>query len=71
MKHPRFNPGPAAGGEYLNKQGAEKLASMIRAAWAKAGHDVPVIVAPSGAAVLEKNQYLVVQMPTLHNGLPR
>jgi hypothetical protein len=32
---------------------------------------VPVFVVASGAAVLEKNQYFVVQMPTLHNGLPR
>jgi hypothetical protein len=70
-RHPPFRGGPAGGGDYLTKPGAEKLAGMIRAAWAKAGHDVPVVVVPSGAAVLEKNQLYVVQMPTLLNGLPR
>jgi hypothetical protein len=70
-RHPPFRGGPALGGDYLTKQGAEKLAAMIRLAWAKAGHDVPVIVVPSGVAALEKNQFYVVQMPTLKNGLPR
>jgi hypothetical protein len=70
-RHPPFRGGPAGGGDFLTKQGAEKLAAMIRLAWAKAGHDVPAIVVASGAAVLEKNQYYCVQMPTLLNGLPR
>lgn len=70
-RHPPFRGGPAGGGDFLTKQGAEKLAAMIRLAWAKAGHDVPVIVVASGAAVLEKNQFYCVQMPTLLNGLPR
>jgi hypothetical protein len=70
-RHPPFRGGPADGGDYLTKPGAEKLAAKIRLAWAKAGHDVPVFVVASGAAVLEKNQFFVVQMPTLHNGLPR
>ncbi|WP_368416655.1 hypothetical protein [Falsiroseomonas sp.] len=72
MKHPPFRGGPALGGDFLTKEGANRLAERIRAAWAKAGHpDVYVTVDPSGAAVLEKNQFYVVRMPGLLNGLPR
>lgn len=71
MRHPRFCGGPALGGEFLTKEGAQRLANMIRLAWAKVGHDISVSVEPSGAAVLEKNQFYVVRMPTLLNGLPR
>lgn len=71
MRHPPFRPGPALGGEYLTLEGAERLARIIQAAWTKAGHDVPVVIEPSGTAVLEKNQYYAVRLPTLHNGLPR
>lgn len=59
------------GGEYLTKEGAQRLANMIRLAWAKAGHDISVSVEPSGQALLEKNQFYIVCMPTLLNGLPR
>lgn len=59
------------GGDFLTKEGAGRLANMIRLAWAKAGHDISVSVEPSGQALLEKNQFYVVRMPTLLNGLPR
>ena len=71
MRHPPFRGGPALGGEYLTKEGAQRLANMIRVAWAKVGHDISVSVEPSGQALLEKNQFYVVRMPTLLNGLPR
>ena len=71
MRHPPFRGGPAMGGDYLTKEGAGRLANMIRLAWAKVGHDISVSVEPSGAALLEKNQFYIVRMPTLLNGLPR
>lgn len=71
MRHPPFRGGPALGGDFLTKEGAQRLADMIRFAWAKAGHDISVSVEPSGQALLEKNQFYVVRMPTLLNGLPR
>lgn len=71
MRHPPFRGGPALGGEYLTKEGAQRLANMIRVAWAKAGHDISVSVEPSGHALLEAKQIYAVRMPTLLNGLPR
>jgi len=71
MRHPPFRGGPAMGGDFLTKEGAQRLANMIRAAWAKAGHDISVSVEPSGQALLEAKQIYAVRMPTLLNGLPR
>jgi hypothetical protein len=71
MRNPPFRGGPAGGGDFLTKQGAEKLAAMIRAAWAQAGHKVEVELVPSGQAILEAKQIWAVRMPSLHNGLPR
>lgn len=71
MRHPPFRGGPALGGEYLTKEGAERLARMIQAAWAKLGHDVTATVEPSGLALLENKPLYVVRLPGLLNGLPR
>lgn len=70
-RHPPFCGGPAGGGDFSTKEGAEKLAAMIRAAWAQAGHEVEVELVPSGAAILDAKQIWAVRMPSLHNGLPR
>lgn len=71
MRHPPFRSGPAMGGEFSTKEGAERLANIIRQAWARAGHDVSVSVEQSGSPLLDKKAFYVVRMPTLLNGLPR
>ena len=70
-RHPPFRGGPALGGDFCTKEGAQRLADRIRDAWAQAGHEVEVVIVPSGQAILDSKQIWAVRMPTLHNGLPR
>lgn len=70
MKHPPFQCGPAAfGRDFTTKDGAHALAGMIRDAWARCGHDVPVHVEP--VAPSNPKTTWTVRMPTLIGGLPR
>lgn len=71
LPHPPFNPGPAkSNADFLTREGAEGLASVIKAAWAKAGvPDLPVFVEPVRNAKGEVAHW-AVRMPTLRRGLP-
>lgn len=70
MKHPPFNPGPAAfARDFTTKDGANALAGIIRDAWRKCGHDVPAHVEP--VAPGNPNTTYTVRLPTLIGGLPR
>ena len=50
--------------------GAPRCAAVIRAAWAKAGHDITVEVVPCVGATKDGNAVYGVRMPGLVNGLP-
>ena len=70
MKHPPFQSGPAAfGRDFTTKDGAHSLADIIRGAWARCGHDVPVNVEPLQPG--NPHTSWTVRMPTLIGGLPR
>ena len=71
MRYPRWNDGPAMGGEYLTEAGAHVLAERIRDAWAKAGHNIAAVVVQVGTVKREGKPIYGVQMPALVNGLPR
>ena len=70
MKHPPFNGNPAAAPQrrWDDAAGAQKLAAIIRAARAKAGHDVQVIVLETMPG--PPDTLYTVRMPMLINGLP-
>lgn len=69
-RHPPFQSGPAAfTRDYTTKEGAGALAGMIRDAWRKCGHDVPVHV--EAVAPGNPKTTWTVRMPTLIGGLPR
>jgi hypothetical protein len=70
-QHPPFCGGPAGGHgpDPLTKEGAHALSNAVRAAWRRAGWDVPATVERvqtnrNGSA------YFVVRTPTLINGVP-
>lgn len=73
MKVPPFRSAPAKfARDYMTQEGAHALAGMIRDAWAKAGHDVPVIVVQTMTRCRNGDGAVyTVAMPTLRNGLPR
>lgn len=52
-----------------SKEGAERLAAMIRAAWRDAGHDVETVVQISSRG-RDGTSLWAVRMPGLVNGLP-
>lgn len=55
--------------DYTTQEGAHILAGMIRAAWKRAGHDIPVDVVPVFHPHPPHGPWKVV-MPTLIRGLP-
>lgn len=63
------------GADYLTEDGAHRLAAIIRAAWKRAGHDVPCFVeavrVPSRRSSSGEAICFTVRMPTLVAGLPR
>lgn len=73
MRHPPFNGGPAqTQADYCTKAGAERLAEMIVAAWAKCGISIEVrVVQTSPNNVKPEHSIYAVQMPTIINGLYR
>lgn len=70
MRHPRWcgDPADRPQRQWDTAEGAQKLAARIRAAWAAAGHDVPVVVLETNPGHPET--LWCVRMPTLINGLP-
>jgi hypothetical protein len=70
MTHPPFNgyAAPRPQREWDTKDGAHRLAAIIRGAWADVGHDVPVVIVETNPGHPET--HYSVRMPTLVNGLP-
>lgn len=70
LPHPPFSAiGPGHMLDYSTKTGAHALADMIRDAWRRCGHDVPVNVEPVQPG--NPQTTYTVRMPTLIRGLPR
>ena len=69
MRHPPFNPGPVKGAtDFCTLAGAQRLAALIREAWARCGHDVLIKIEPSMPG--HKNTTYAIRLPGLVNGLP-
>ncbi len=71
MKVPPFANAPASAPQrrWDDREGAQRLAAIIRRAWHDAGHDVPVEVIETQPG--HPDTLYTVRMPTLINGLPR
>lgn len=70
MRHPRFvSRVERSNGDFCTRDGAERLAAMIRAAWARAGHFVTVEVVQI-TPVGHKDPLFAPRMSGLVNGLP-
>lgn len=74
MKHPPFvGQTERSGSDYLDEDGAYRLAALIRAAWASVGHDVEcriVQVIKGQSSAKASGSVWAVRMPSLVNGLP-
>ena len=69
MRHPPFKPGPVKGAtDFCTLAGAQRLAALIRDAWAACGHDVLVEIEPSMLGY--KLTTYAIRLPALVNGLP-
>jgi hypothetical protein len=71
MRHPPFLAAPQiSGGDFCTREGAERLAGLIRAAWLRAGHEIEVIVIQTSKPGAAEPTF-APRMPGLLNGLPR
>lgn len=71
MTHPPFCAGPAESvTDYMTKEGAHKLAALIRAAWARVGVPIETEIAELPLRRSRDRSVFVVRMPGLVNGLP-
>ena len=72
MKHPPFQPRSPIGKhktcDYSTQEGAHRLGTIAREAWAKAGHDVPFVIEKFTTIASEARW--TPRFPTLVNGLP-
>jgi len=72
VKIPPFQPRSSIGKhktvDYSTQEGAHRLGSIAREAWAKAGHDVPFVVEKFTTSGSESR--FTPRFPTLVNGLP-
>lgn len=55
--------------DFTSKAGANRLAALIREAWAAIGHDVQPEVQPLRSTLSEWDGQYVVRLPQLVNGL--
>ena len=70
MRHPPFIASiERTGADYMTRDGAERLAGMIRAAWARCGHDVEVLVVQTSKPNASEPTF-APRMPGLVRGLP-
>jgi hypothetical protein len=72
MRHPPFKVGPAKGAtNWSSKEGAERLAATIRAAWRAVGVEVETVIEPLQIGpTTHRESVFCVRLPGLVNGLP-
>ena len=72
MRHPPFQRRSPIGKyqtfDYSTQEGAHRLGTIAREAWAQAGHDVPFVVEKFTTIASESR--FTPRFPTLKNGLP-